>query len=118
MRCASIRPASRNWRFSIPTARPARSAAISASSRAARRWLKEGELADRLLETRFGLHIVQVLRKIEGKPVPFEAVRSQIAENLARQSWQRAVHQYLQILVGRADIQGVTLEGADTPLVQ
>lgn len=80
--------------------------------------LQEGEMADRLLETRFGLHIVQVLRKIEGKPVPFEAVRSQIAENLARQSWQRAVHQYLQILVGRADIQGVTLDGADTPLVQ
>lgn len=80
--------------------------------------LKEGEMADRLLETRFGLHIVQVLRKIDGKPVPFEAVKSQIADNLARQSWQRAVHQYLQILVGRADIQGVTLDGADSPLVQ
>jgi peptidyl-prolyl cis-trans isomerase C len=80
--------------------------------------LAEGELADRLLETRFGLHIVQVMRRIEGKLLPFDAVKSQIAERLARQSWQRAVHQYLQILVGRADIHGVTLEGADSPLVQ
>lgn len=80
--------------------------------------LTEGELADRLLETRFGLHIVQVLRRIEGKRLPFDAVKSQIAENLTRQAWQRGVHQYLQILVGRADIQGVTLEGSESPLVQ
>ena len=80
--------------------------------------LGEGELAERLLETRFGLHIVQVTRRIEGRLLPFDAVKSQIAEGLARQSWQRAVHQYLQILVGRADIQGVTLEGAESPLVQ
>lgn len=80
--------------------------------------LTAGEMGERLLETRFGLHIVQVLRRVEGKLVPFEAVKSQIADNLTRQSWQRAVHQYLQILVGKADVQGVTLEGAETPLVQ
>jgi len=80
--------------------------------------LAEGELASRLLETRFGLHIVQALRHIEGKRLPFDAVKGQIAEKLSRQAWQRALHQYLQIVVGRADIQGVTLEGAGSPLVQ
>lgn len=80
--------------------------------------LASGEMGERLLETRFGLHIVQVLRRVEGELIPFEAVKSQIADNLARQSWQRAVHQYLQILVGKSDVQGVTLEGAETPLVQ
>ena len=80
--------------------------------------LSQGELAGRLLETRFGLHIVQVLRRIDGKRIPFEAVKAQIAETLTRQSWQRAVHQYLRILAGKADIQGITLEGAETPLVQ
>lgn len=80
--------------------------------------LGEGELAERLLETRFGLHIVQVLRRVDGKLLPFEAVQAQIADYLATSAWQRAVHQYLQLLVGRADIVGVTLEGADTPLVQ
>lgn len=80
--------------------------------------LGQGELADRLLETRFGLHIVQVMHRVEGVPVPFDAVQAQIADLLTRQSWQRAVHQYMQILVGRANIVGVALEGAETPLVQ
>ncbi len=80
--------------------------------------LAEGELAGRLLETRFGLHIVQVLRKIDGKLLPFETVRSEIAAFLERQSSQRAIHQYLHILVGQATIAGVELEGADSPLVQ
>jgi len=61
---------------------------------------------------------VQVMRRVNGELLPFEAVKSQIADQLTRQSWQRAVHQYLQILVGKADVQGVTLDGADTPLVQ
>lgn len=80
--------------------------------------LSSGEMGERLLETRFGLHIVQVMRRVEGELLPFDAVKSQIADQLTRQAWQSAVHQYLKILVGRADVQGVTLEGADTPLVQ
>jgi peptidyl-prolyl cis-trans isomerase C len=80
--------------------------------------LADGELAGRLLETRFGLHIVQVERRIAGAAIPFEAVQAQIADELQRQSWQRALHQYLHILVGRANIEGVELEGADSPLVQ
>jgi peptidyl-prolyl cis-trans isomerase C len=80
--------------------------------------LAPGELAGRLLETRFGLHIVQVMRRVEGVSQPFEAVKSQIAERLSQNAWQRALHQYMQILVGRANIQGVTLEGVQSPLVQ
>lgn len=80
--------------------------------------LGDGELAQRLLETRFGLHILQVVRRIEGVLLPFDAVRSQIADYLATSAWQRGVHQYLQILVGRARIEGVTLEGSQSPLVQ
>lgn len=80
--------------------------------------LAPGELAGRLLETRFGLHIVQVLRRIDGVLLPFDAVKLQIAENLSRHAWQRALQQYLKILVGRANILGVTLEGADSPLLQ
>lgn len=80
--------------------------------------MPEGEIPSRLLETRFGLHIVQVTRHIPGRPLPFEAVKAQIGETLSRQAWQRAIHQYLQILVGKADIQGITLEGSESPLVQ
>ena len=80
--------------------------------------LGENELAARPIETRFGLHIVQVLRRIDGALLPFETVKSQIAAWLATAALQRGVHQYLQILVGRARIEGITLEGSATPLVQ
>jgi peptidyl-prolyl cis-trans isomerase C len=80
--------------------------------------LQPGELSGRLLETRFGLHIVQVQRRVAGQVIPFDTVKAQIADELQRQSWQRALHQYLHILVGRAEIEGVELQGADTPLVQ
>jgi peptidyl-prolyl cis-trans isomerase C len=80
--------------------------------------LGENELAARPVETRFGLHIVQVLRRIEGSLVPFDTVKSQIAVWLATAALQRGVHQYLQILVGRARIEGITLEGSASPLVQ
>ncbi|MYM27572.1 peptidylprolyl isomerase [Duganella sp. CY15W] len=80
--------------------------------------LQPGELSGRLLETRFGLHIVQAMRRVAGQVIPFITVQAQIADELQRQSWQRALHQYLHILVGRADIDGVELEGTSSPLVQ
>ena len=76
------------------------------------------ELAARPVETRFGLHIVQVMRRIDGTLLPFEAVQPQIAAWLAAAALQRGIHQYLQILVGRARIEGITLEGSTSPLVQ
>lgn len=80
--------------------------------------LAPGTLAERLVETRFGLHIVQVQRRVDGVVAPFDAVQERIAGYLQDSAWRRGVHQYLQLLVGRADIQGVTLEGAASPLVQ
>ncbi|GGY35267.1 peptidylprolyl isomerase [Pseudoduganella albidiflava] len=80
--------------------------------------LAPGELAGRLVETRFGLHIVQVLRRLDGTLLPFDAVHGHVADTLRRQAWQRALHQYLRLLAGRAKIEGVELEGASSPLVQ
>ncbi|MDP3812610.1 MAG: peptidylprolyl isomerase, partial [Hydrogenophaga sp.] len=37
---------------------------------------------------------------------------------LALQSQATALRQYMQLLVGQAQVEGVELEGADTPLVQ
>lgn len=80
--------------------------------------LDAGEIGPRLVESRFGLHIVRVERRVEGQSLPFEMVQEQLAIFLAEQVRVRAVKQYLQILVGQADIQGVELEGVQTPLVQ
>lgn len=80
--------------------------------------LEAGQIAPKLVESRFGLHIVRVERRAEGRTLPFELVREKLARFLAEQVRARALRQYLKILVGQARIQGIELEGAQTPLVQ
>ena len=80
--------------------------------------LESGETAPRLVESRFGLHIVRVEHCVEGNTLPFEMIREQLAQFLTEQVRARALKQYLKILVGQANIQGVELEGADSPLLQ
>src|SRR5690606_36621081 len=45
------------------------------------------------VKTRFGVHVIRAGRKIPGETVPFEAVRSKIADYLEESSWRRAVFQ-------------------------
>lgn len=80
--------------------------------------MREGELLSRLLETRYGLHIVRVNKHIEGQLQSYDEAAAGIAEALAETSRDTAWKQYLRILVGRARIQGIDLEGPDSPLVQ
>lgn len=80
--------------------------------------LQAGETAGRLVETRFGLHIVRVQRKVEGAQLPFELVKESIARFLTGYAKNKATRQYLEILIGQMDIQGVELRYGATPLVQ
>lgn len=75
-------------------------------------------LVDRLIESRYGFHIVRTGRKVEGRVPLFDEVRPRIAAWLEAASRRRATHQYLQWLVGQAAIDGIAIHGADTPLVQ
>ena len=70
------------------------------------------------LESRYGFHVVYVDQRIEGVQLPYDAVAQDIRRELYQRVWQKAVAQYLQTLVGAADIQGIQLAGADSPLVQ
>jgi len=71
-----------------------------------------------LVKTRHGFHIVAVDQSIPGTTLPFEAARDQIAERLKASVEERALKQYVSILAGQAEIVGVDLVGARTPLVQ
>jgi peptidyl-prolyl cis-trans isomerase C len=71
-----------------------------------------------LVKTRHGFHIVAVDRSIPGERLSFEAVRERISERLKAGVEERALRQYVSILAGQAEIVGVELAGADTPLVQ
>nr|MDP2192519.1 peptidylprolyl isomerase [Rhodoferax sp.] len=72
----------------------------------------------RLFHTRFGFHIIDVLERRSGTQPAYEEVRERIAALLTMQSRARALHQYMSLLVGGAEIEGIALEGADSPLVQ
>jgi len=72
----------------------------------------------RLIHTRFGFHIVEVLQRRTGKLAPLAEVKDRIARDLTLQSRARATHQYMQVLAGQADLEGLDLGGTGTPLVQ
>ena len=75
-------------------------------------------LVSQPLESRYGFHVVYVDQRIEGLQLPYEAVAQDIRRELYQRVWQKSVAQYLQTLVGAADIQGIQLAGADSPLLQ
>ena len=72
----------------------------------------------RLVHSRFGLHVVDVLAREAGHTPAFESVRGAVAMALRQQAFVTALRQYLQLLAGEAVIDGVDLDHADTPLVQ
>jgi peptidyl-prolyl cis-trans isomerase C len=72
----------------------------------------------RLVHSRFGLHVVEVLEREPGLSQSFESVQGAVANALRQQTYVAAVRQYLQLLAGQAVITGIELEAADTPLVQ
>ncbi|MEZ5647087.1 MAG: peptidylprolyl isomerase [Burkholderiaceae bacterium] len=72
----------------------------------------------RLVHTRFGLHIIEVLGRRKGRLPDFEEVQEGIAARLSLQSRTTALRQYMQLLAGQARIEGVSLDAASSPLVQ
>jgi peptidyl-prolyl cis-trans isomerase C len=79
--------------------------------------LAPGEISEPV-ETRYGIHLIRLRRRIDGRPLPFEAVREKIRAYLEEHVRRRATAQYLSLLVGKADIRGIVLDGASSLLVQ
>ncbi len=75
-------------------------------------------LAHTPIKTRYGFHVVEVLQRVDGKALPFEAVHEQIAGYLEETAYRRAVSQYLRLLAGEADIRGIDLDASESLLVQ
>ena len=70
------------------------------------------------VESRYGYHLVEVLHKVEGEVLPYEAVRERIAEYLNARVRRKAIAQYLTQLVAQANIEGIDLGVSDSPLMQ
>ncbi|WP_176016177.1 peptidylprolyl isomerase [Burkholderia sp. BCC0398] len=72
----------------------------------------------KLVNTRFGFHIVRIERRVPGDAVPFDEAADQIAAYLAARVRRQAIRQYVAILAGGARVEGVEFDGANGPLVQ
>ena len=70
------------------------------------------------VETRYGLHVVALDRRIDGRDLPYDLVRDRIAGWLNEKVRRTAIQQYVSILAGRAEITGIDLAASASPLVQ
>lgn len=75
-------------------------------------------LVDAPIESRYGIHIVDIDHKEEGKPLPFEMVKQRIQDYLNEKVKRKAIAQYLAQLVSQADIQGYDMNVSESPLMQ
>jgi len=80
------------------------------------RRMSPGEV--RLVETRYGFHVVRLDRRVDGQELPFDLVRERIADYLDEAVHRRALQQYVCVLAGRAEVAGVDLGAARGSLVQ
>lgn len=72
----------------------------------------------RLVHSRFGLHVVEVLAREPGQQQPFDVVHDAVAQSLRQQAWVTALRQTLRMLAGRTPVEGVDLDAAESPLLQ
>jgi peptidyl-prolyl cis-trans isomerase C len=78
--------------------------------------VEEGSIT--LVPSRHGFHILRLDRRAAGRQLPLEQVRGWIENHLRGTSRRRAISQYLQLLTAEAEIEGIELAAADSPLVQ
>lgn len=80
--------------------------------------LPTGVVAPEPVESRYGVHIVRVEKRIDGETLPFELVKERIARWLAQRVEHVAIRQYIAQLAGKVEIEGVAFPGSSSPLVQ
>jgi len=71
--------------------------------------LQPGEVSSEPVRSRFGWHILRLDRRIEGRVLPFEHVREQIALHLESRAWIAAAGRYVGGLASEARERGVAI---------
>lgn len=64
----------------------------------------------RLVHSRFGLHVVEVLQREPGIRQVYESVSGAVAMALRQQNYITELRKYLRLLAGQASVEGVELE--------
>lgn len=72
----------------------------------------------RLVHSRFGLHVVEVLARDAGHQPAYEEVKQAVSQSLKQQAWITAMRQAMLMLATRWEVVGADLNAADSPLIQ
>jgi peptidyl-prolyl cis-trans isomerase C len=70
------------------------------------------------VETDYGVHVIQLHRRIEAREFPFEDAKDRVRELLEESVWRTAVRHYLSVLSASANVEGIEWNAATSPLVQ
>lgn len=73
--------------------------------------LDEGETCAAPVPTRYGYHIVRLLRRADGRPLPYAAVRDQIARQIEERAYLKALRTYIEGLAFRYRVEGLGMTG-------
>lgn len=70
-------------------------------------------LAENPIESRYGFHVVNITRKIEGKALNFDMVSEKVMGYLTHRASHLAIQAYIQGLIEKADIEGIKMMFAE-----
>lgn len=80
--------------------------------------MQAGAIHPEPVETPYGVHIIRLDHAVRGNIPEFAQARPLVEEFLRDASWRRAVSQFVSLVIGDAEVSGVDLKGAPSPLVQ
>jgi len=75
-------------------------------------------LAASPIESRYGVHVVLIAHREEGKALPYEMVKTRITDYLNEKVRRKAIAQYIHTLISNADIDGFDFSVSSSPLMQ
>jgi peptidyl-prolyl cis-trans isomerase C len=70
------------------------------------------------MESRYGIHVVAIDHRVEGRQLTFEMAEERIADYLNEKVRRKAIAQYIDRLIAEADIEGFDFSVSESPLLQ
>jgi len=70
------------------------------------------------LASRYGIHVVNIDQRVEGRQMEFVMVQKRIEDYLNEKVRRKAIAQYIEKLISVADIDGFDFSVSDSPLIQ
>jgi peptidyl-prolyl cis-trans isomerase C len=67
-------------------------------------------LSEKPIESRYGYHVVNISRKIEGKPLEYSMVEDKVKGYLIHRASHLAIQAFIQSLIEKAEITGITMK--------